>query len=158
MVDANGDCAAALEVGGDGVIALTAEDHPADVAEQHDPTLGPLADHQLFEFLGAAQPPFHLQRQGGGLPGGHRRFTGLSEGGQDVLGLQGPLHVVNRQLALQQRRGIQPEPEGQGTAAEQTDITDPLHPLQPLLHDLADPAVEELRCVALGIRAEAQDH
>ena len=158
MVDANRDRAAALEVGGDGVVALTAEDDTADVAKQHDTTFGPLTHHQLFEFLGAAQPTFHLQRQGGGLPGEHRRFTGLSEGGQDVLGLQGPFHLVNRELTFQQCRGVQPDPEGQGAAAEQTDITDPFDPLQSLLHDLADPAVEELRRVALRIRAEAQDH
>ena len=72
--------------------------------------------------------------------------------------LQGCAHIANRETALLELHGIQPQAKGQATAPRKGNVSDAGHPLEPIAHHLVNPAAQEGVAVLLGIGAETQHH
>ena len=105
-----------MQVGGDRVVALAAQAHPAHIPQQGDAAISAAGHHQLFKFRRTAQAPLHAQRQGELLAAGAGGFARLAQGSQHVLLLQGRAHLGDGEAALLELGRVEPEPEGQAVA------------------------------------------
>ncbi|CAI8167359.1 MAG: Uncharacterised protein [Synechococcus sp. CC9902] len=143
MIQPDGDRSLTVQVHGLAAVVALPQGDTSDILQPQQAAVLKSAEHQILQVTATAQPTFRFHREADQLSAIGRCCAKTADGSEHVLLGQGPTDIGAGEVGLLQSVWIQPQAEGERTAAEHLHIPNSGDGEQRLPHGLPQPAAEE---------------